>query len=127
MVTIFVYTVIFFYTLLNLDRKHPTHFKSLAQINFHKKYSNKIHHIRDQHALDYFFKKDEINDLIFSNININDKKNLTILIQGDSWIDQITFSKDNDFSSLKMLQKYGLNKKIEFLFDDWPTVHPFIQ
>ena len=115
LVTIFVYIVIFFYTLLSLDRKHPTHFKSLEQINFHKKYSSKIHHIRDQHALDYFFKKDEIKDLLFSNINEVDNKNFTVLLQGDSWIDQITFSKDNDFSSLKMFQKYGLNKKIEFI------------
>ena len=115
LVTIFVYIVIFLYTLLNLDKKHPSHFKSLEQISFHKKYSSKIHHIRDQYALNYFFKKDEINDLLFSNINEIDKKDFTVLLQGDSWIDQITFSKDNDFSSLKMLQKYGLNKKIEFI------------
>jgi len=115
LVTIFIYIALFFYTFLNLEKKHPAHFKSLEQISFHKKYSSKIHHIRDQYVLNHFFKKDEINDLLFSNINEIDKKDFTVLFQGDSWIDQITFSKDNDFSSLKMLQKYGLNKKIEFI------------
>ena len=115
LITVCIYILIFFYTLLNLEKKHPAHFKSLEQISFHKKYSSKIHHIRDQYALNYFFKKDEINDLLFSTINEIDKKDFTVLIQGDSWIDQITFSKDSNFSSLKMLQKYGSNKKIEFI------------
>ena len=74
LVTIFIYIILFFYTLLNLERKHPAHFKSLEQISFHKKYSSKIHHIRDQYALNYFFKKEEVNDLLFSTINKIDKR-----------------------------------------------------
>ena len=124
LVTICIYILIFFYTLLNLEKQHPTHFKSLEQISFHKKYSSKIHHIRDQHSLNYFFKKAEINDLLFSTINVIDKKDFIVLLQGDSWIDQITFAKDGNFNSLKKLQKYGLNKKIEFISGG---LHLFLQ
>jgi len=110
-----VYIVFLFYTFLNLDSKLVGHFKSVEQVNFHKKYSSKMHHIRDQFALNLFYKKDDVEDLLFTRLNKPKTKKLTILIQGDSWIDQITFSNDKNFPSLKMLQNYGNEKKIEFI------------
>ena len=74
-----------------------------------------MHHIRDQFALNLFYKKDDVEDLLFTRLNKPKTKKLTILIQGDSWIDQITFSNDKNFPSLKMLQNYGNEKKIEFI------------
>ena len=113
--TAFIYLLLFFFTYLNLSQKTPTHFNSLDEVNFHKKYSNKIHHIRDRHAIKTFFESNKTKDFLFNKINYLDEKKLTVLLQGDSWIEQITYAMDTDFHSFQMLQKYGFEKKIEFI------------
>ena len=96
-VLLLVYIILFFFTFLNLNSKLVGHFKFVEQVNFHKKYSSKLHHIRDQFALNLFYKKDDVEDLLFTRLNRPKTKKLTILIQGDSYIDQISFSSDKNF------------------------------
>tara|TARA_B100000427_G_C15493644_1_gene588800 strand:+ start:32 stop:1174 length:1143 start_codon:yes stop_codon:yes gene_type:complete len=110
-----IYLLLFSYTYLNLHKKAPTHFNFLEEVIFHKKYSERIHHIRDNHAVKTFFQDNEVNDLLFNKINNLDENKLTVLIQGDSWIEQITYGPDTDFHSFKMLREYGLKNKIEFI------------
>jgi len=110
-----IYLVLFFFIFLKVAKIKPNHFNSLKQIDFHKKYSSKIHHIRDMHALNNLFKKDQLNDLLFTKINEISEKEKIVLLQGDSWMDQIVFSHDKNYPSLKLLQEYGLEKKIEFI------------
>ena len=110
-----IYLFLFLFIYLTVDKIKPSHLDSLEQIDFHKKYSNKIHHIRDMHALNNLFKKDQINDLLFTKINEINEKEKIVLLQGDSWMDQIIFSHDKNYPSLKLLQEYGLENKIEFI------------
>ena len=112
---ILIYILLFFIIFFKVDKIKPNHFNSLEQIDFHKRYSEKIHHIRDQHALNNLFKKDILSDLLFTTINKVNEKDKIILLQGDSWMDQIIFSHDKNYPSLKLLQEYGLEKKIEFI------------
>ena len=112
---ILIYILLFFIIFFKVDKIKPNHFNSLEQIDFHKRYSEKIHHIRDQHALNNLFKKDILSDLLFTTINKVNEKDKIILLQGDSWMDQIIFSHDKNYPSLKLLQKYGNKKKIEFI------------
>ena len=72
--------------LKNLD-EHPYRFKSIVTLNFNKKYYNKFHHLRDANGRwetngnpeNYLF-----NTIKKFSINTNN-----ILLQGDSWIEQI--------------------------------------
>ena len=110
-----IYLVLFFFIFYKDDNTKPGHFNSLKQIDFHKKYSSKIHHIRDQYALNKLFKKDSLNDLLFTKINEVNEKEKIVLIQGDSWIDQIIFSHNKKYPSLELIKENGLRNKIEFI------------
>ena len=44
---VLVYIILFIYTIINFEDEFKYTFKSLENLNFHKKYSKKIHHLRD--------------------------------------------------------------------------------
>ena len=87
--------------IFEINKHEKFLFKSEQKLKFHKKYSEKIHHLRD---VDRWGKKD--NEYLFSVLNLSDSKNKKILFQGDSWIESISEIKNSE----KLLKKYGINK-----------------
>jgi|TARA_B110000438_G_C15724331_1_gene611264 hypothetical protein len=111
-----IYSVFFTHTFFNLENSFGWTFKSSENLNFHEKYSKKIHHIREESVLDWLWKKPKVEDLLFTTINeINDKK-IIVLFQGDSYMEQLTFpGPDKNHISAKLVQKFGNEKKIGFI------------
>ena len=110
---IFIYIILFTYTFINLNKEFKYTFKSLENLNFHQKYSKKIHHIRDEHSLSLLFKKTQVEDLLFTTINKFNDKDTIVLFQGDSWMEQITRNRFKQ--SRKLIQKFGNNNKVGFI------------
>ena len=52
-----IYTFLFIYTFINFDDEFRYVFKTRENLNFHKKYSENIHHIREERVLNLLFKK----------------------------------------------------------------------
>jgi len=112
---ILIYISLFFYTYFNYQNEFKYIFKDLENLKFHQKYSNKLHHIRDEHILRELFKTPKTQDLLFSTINLPGDKKITVLFQGDSWMEQLTFLGDRNFVALKLIQKYGNKNKVHFI------------
>ena len=112
---ILIYFLLFVYTFFNFDNEFKYRFKSLENLNFHEKYSKKIHHIREESALSLLFKEPQVEDLLFSTINKFEKNKINVLIQGDSWMEQLTSMGDQNFVSLNLVKKFGDKKKIGFI------------
>ena len=66
---ILIYTVLFIYTFFNFDKEFGYTFKTSENLNFHQKYSKKLHHIREEITLNLLFKKPKVEDLLFTTIN----------------------------------------------------------
>ena len=109
----FIYTFFNFHNAFNIDIGQA--FKSLENLNFHKKYSKRIHHIRDEHTLNFLFKKSKVEDLLFTTINTLEDKEVIVLFQGDSWMEQLTFPVDDNFISTELVQKFKSKKKVGFV------------
>ena len=83
---ILFYIALFIYTFINFDNEFKYSFKSAKNLNFHEKYSKKIHHIRDESMLNLLFKKPTTEDLLFSTINeIKNKKILFYFRETHGW------------------------------------------
>ena len=65
-----IYLVLFFHTFFNLHHEFAYNFKSLENLNFHQKYSKKMHHLREEFVLDWLWKKPKVEDLLFTTINL---------------------------------------------------------
>jgi len=112
---ILIYIVLFIYTFFNFDKNFGYTFKSSENLNFHQKYSKKLHHIRDEITLNLLFKKPKVEDLLFTTINNIEDKEVIILFQGDSWMEQLTSPVDNNFISVKLVQQFKSQKKVGFI------------
>ena len=116
---ILIYIALIIYTFFNFENEFKHIFKSQENLNFHKKYSKKVHHIRDEAILKLLFKKPKVEDLMFTTITELKDKELIVLFQGDSWMEQITFGSfpktKDDFLSVKMIQNFKSKKKIGFV------------
>ena len=112
---ILIYIVLFIYTFFNFDKDFGYTFKSSENLNFHQKYSKKLHHIRDEIALDLLFKKPKVEDLLFTTINNIEDKEVIILFQGDSWMEQLASPVDDNFISVKLVQQFKSQKKVGFI------------
>ena len=64
-----IYSVVFVHTFFNFDRSFGWTFKSSENLNFHEKYSKKIHHIREESVLHWLWKEPKVEDLLFTKIN----------------------------------------------------------
>ena len=107
-----IYMVLFIYTFFNFHNEFKFTFKSLENLNFHEKYSQKIHHIRDEMVLDRLWKKPKVEDLLFTTINTLENKEVIVLIQGDSYMEQLTFPGANkNHISVELVQKFKSKKK----------------
>ena len=67
--------------------KHPFRFKSIDTLKFNKNYYNKLHHLRDVDGR--WEIKDKAEIYLFSIINKFSINTDNILLQGDSWIEQL--------------------------------------
>ena len=110
-----IYIVLFIYTFFNFDKNFGYTFKSSENLNFHQKYSKKLHHIRDEITLNLLFKKPKVEDLLFTTINNIEDKEVIILFQGDSWMEQLTSPVDDNFISVKLVQQFKSQKKVGFI------------
>ena len=112
---ILIYIVLFIYTFFNFDKNFGYTFKSSENLNFHQKYSKKLHHIRDEITLNLLFKKPKVEDLLFTTINNIEDREVIILFQGDSWMEQLTSPVDDNFISVKLVQQFKSQKKVGFI------------
>ena len=96
---ILLYLILYGLTYSNINKENTYKFSSLEILNFHKKYSSKIHHIRlDETNIKKEFKPNEYLYSVISSFK-TDQKN--ILFQGDSWSEQLTLLEDADIGYLK--------------------------
>ena len=86
--------------------KHPFRFKSIDTLKFNKNYYNKLHHLRD--ADGRWEIKDKAEIYLFSIINNFSINTDNILLQGDSWIEQLSDSVYNKTSS-NLIKNFAKN------------------
>ena len=125
-----IYVILFIHTFFNLHNEFQENFKSLENLNFHEKYSKKVHHIREEGVLDWLWKKPKVEDMMFTTINKLEDKELIVLIQGDSFMEQLTNSSyymhDTNMKlltngekpkniSVELVQKFKSKKKVGFV------------
>ena len=80
--------------------KNPNLFKSIDVIKFNKNYSKKLHHLRINN--ENLRNRGEPEDYLFSTVNEFYSGKNNILMQGDSWIEQMivenkSYNLINDF------------------------------
>jgi len=113
---IIIYFVLAIHAFFNLDKSFGYTFKSLDNLNFHQKYSEKLHHIREESVMEELWKKPKVEDLLFTSINKVNDEDMTVLFQGDSYMEQLTFQgTGKNYPSSKMVQKFKNKKKISFI------------
>ena len=95
--TLFFYLVFFIITYFTNHEKAPYLFNDLENLRFHKKYSKIVHHLRDSDGRWDIKGKPE--NYLFSTINKFSADTKNILLQGDSWIEQLSDSVYNKTSS----------------------------
>ena len=90
-----------FYYYINLDKDRPYHFKNIESLDFHKKYTSKIHHLSGSNT-----GKENIDpkSFLFTVVNNFENKNNKILIQGDSYVETLTYYKGT-YNLLKEFSK----------------------
>jgi len=98
MVFLIFYVSFGLFGIFQINKNKKILFRTEEKLEFHKKYSDKVHHLRDSNR----WGKTK-NDYLFSVINFDDKKSETILFQGDSWIESISVNKE----SHNLLIKFG--------------------
>ena len=108
---ILIYFLVFAWVSLLQKYKDKNNFNNLESLNFHEKYSNKVHHLRGNnwphHKKELLWKKEDYMFTVFSKFNENLEN---YLIQGDSWAEYIVF-KDKINKSLRDIvikKKIGL-------------------
>ena len=101
-ITLFIiYILIFIKTSFEKNYQSEYLFKSERSLNFHRKYSEILNHLRNSNQ-NWDSNKDERN-FLYSVINDFSETNKNILFQGDSWIEQINLEKE----SLKSITDYS--------------------
>ena len=102
-----LYLMIGIWGIFEINKNSKNLFKTKENLSFHKKYSSQLHHIRDS---DYLLRNEnrKTRDYLFSFIHKDQDFKDTLLIQGDSWVEQISQSK----SSEKLLKKFSIKEKI---------------
>ena len=110
-----IYIALFIYTFFNLHNEFATNFKSFENLNFHEKYSKKMHHIREEIVLDMLWKKPRVEDLMFTTMNELEDKEVIVLFQGDSYMEQLTVSPEPKNKAAELVQKFRSKKKVGFV------------
>ena len=108
---IFCYIGFFIYHFFKDHEKNTFLFKSIEQVNFNKFYSDKLHHLRGHRKINEIQKPENYLFTIINNFKGN-KKN--ILIQGDSWIEQL--NENENFNSFKEIYNFTNTNNFGFRF-----------
>ena len=107
---IFIFTTfyIFFLVFGTQQKKMYSNylFKTKNHLNFHRDFSERLHHLRDSGGR--WYQKNNPFNYLFSTINQFSSYKINILLQGDSWIE----SMSENINSLNELNKFGDQKKI---------------
>ena len=97
---VLVYLLVFTWVAVLEKYKNKNNFTNLEDLNFHEKYSNKIHHLRGNN---WPHEKQNIlwnkEDYLFSTISQFESDKNNYLIQGDSWAEYMVF-KDQIYKTL---------------------------
>ena len=104
---LFFYIIFFTYNFIKKHENNPYLFKSIDDVKFNKYYSKKLHHLRGHNKIK---NKKKTSDYIFTIINSYLNKKNNILLQGDSWIEQLV-EKNND-NSYKKIYDFVNKKKL---------------
>ena len=92
--------------ILELNKNQKNLFRSLSDLEFHKKYSQKLHHLRDSNRWGAIQ-----NDYLYSEINKNKDFTGLVLLQGDSWMEQVQEVN----GSLKIFKNFAQEKKLNII------------
>jgi len=101
----FIYIIFGIFAFLDFNKNKKNLFKTYEDLNFHMKYSEKLHHLRDSNRWG-----EEKNDYLFSTISKN-KKGKLVLLQGDSWMEQVQEIDE----SLKLFQDFSKKNDINII------------
>ena len=113
--TLLFYLILFTYTYFDFNNQFKDSFKDVKSLSIHQKYSKTVHHIREEAHLENFFKKTTPQDLVFTHLNEDDKK-IKVLLQGDSWFEQINGKGGKEkYYSFKLFQEFGKNYNTSFI------------
>lgn len=101
-----VYIIGIFYFYININKERPYHFKDMKTLKFHKTYTGKIHHLKGSNMI----RKENASpeDFLFSTVNSFNKKNYKVLIQGDSYVETLTYYQKTH----SLLKKFSYNNNI---------------
>jgi len=95
-----------FYFHINLNKERPYHFKNLKTLKFHKVYTEKLHHLK---WLNRTTKENVIDeDFLFSTVNSFNGKKYKVLIQGDSYVETLTYYKKTH----NLLKDFSYNNNV---------------
>lgn len=98
---LFFYLLLGIWGIFQIKKNEKILFDTKDKLDFHKRYSEKIHHLRDVNSWS------EKNEYLFSIVSY-DKNNLnTVLLQGDSWIESISKISESE----KLLQEFSKKNK----------------
>jgi hypothetical protein len=74
-----------------------------------------MHHIREEIVLDMLWKKPRVEDLMFTTMNELEDKEVIVLFQGDSYMEQLTVSSEPKNKAAELVQKFRSKKKVGFV------------
>ena len=84
--------LLYIYTFINLNKTTSYKFNSIELLEFHKKYSSVMHHLRANEQI--LRKNSKRTEYLFSIINEFKPETDNILFQGDSWAEQLSFPRE---------------------------------
>ena len=93
-----VYLIVLLWVSISQKYISDNNFINKEELNFHRNYSNKVHHLRGKHFIKENIKKEEY---LFTEVSKYSKNKINFLIQGDSWA---------EYLSTKNLSKKTLNE-----------------
>ena len=97
-----------FYYYINLDKDRPYHFKNIESLDFHKKYTSKLHHLSGSETGN---ENIDPKSFLFTVVNNFENKNNRILIQGDSYVETLTYYK----GTYNLLKEFSKKNNVGFI------------
>jgi len=104
---IICYMLFFVYHFFENHEHNPYLFKSIEEVNISKYYSHKLHHLRGHRRQK---SKSNPEEYIFSIMNEFGENKNNILVQGDSWIEQLNESEES--KSYKNFYNFVINNNL---------------
>ena len=108
---VLMYVFMYIHTLLNLNHDALFKFSSIESLNFHKKYSNIFHHLRNLKKKD----RSNFNEYLYTTINKFEPGQNNILFQGDATVQQMIDPYDNNFQGLEFVKNFTKVNNLGFI------------